>query len=210
MTNSISDLLVACILAILLIIGGYQVYFLPQRWPRKPGNALLLPVDDRIPFWPRWIWVYSLLYYPLILAPIFTVDSFRHFAYIAVNFVLLLIFQVSIAYLFPVRTPVQWRRYEGDGIASVRFLRFVQSIDHGGNCFPSMHIAAATLAVLHVLNNMPGSSLAALCAALAVLSLISLSALFTKQHYILDIPAGIALAIAVYSIHDVVYVSPDL
>ncbi|HEV2817794.1 MAG TPA: phosphatase PAP2 family protein [Allosphingosinicella sp.] len=203
--SSVSDVLVACVLAVLLIVGGYQVYFLPQRWPLRAPRRLLLALDDKIPFWPQWVWAYSLLYYPFILSIIPTIRDFRHYAYTAANFAILLLTQVVIAYALPVKTPKRWRRYERGQSLSTKFLGFVQSVDSGGNCFPSMHIAVASLAALHIANNM--SDYGPLIPVLVVLTvfLIFLSALFTKQHYLLDVPAGLMLGIAIYSIHPLLY-----
>jgi hypothetical protein len=203
--NTVTDAVVACILAALLIVGGYQIYFLPQRWPLKAPRSLLISIDNKIPFWPQWAWVYSFLYYPLILSPILTIGSFRQYAYTAFNFALLLFAQVGIAYALPVKTPDHWRAYDLTATPSQRFLGLVQSIDRGGNCFPSMHVSVCTLAMLHILNNAPDMGPAWRTAVVGAFVLICLSALFTKQHYILDLPAGTALGAAVYSIHAIVF-----
>ncbi len=203
--STVTDAVVACILAALLIVGGYQIYFLPQRWPLKTPRSLLIWIDNKIPFWPQWAWIYSLLYYPLILSPILTIGSFRQYAYTAFNFSVLLFAQVVIAYALPVKTPDHWRAYDLTATPSQRFLGLVQSIDRGGNCFPSMHVSVATLAVLHILNNAPGMGPAWTTVVVGAFVLICLSALFTKQHYILDLPAGAALGAAIYSIHLIMY-----
>ena len=139
--NTVTDAVVACILAALLIVGGYQIYFLPQRWPLKAPRSLLISIDNKIPFWPQWAWVYSFLYYPLILSPILTIGSFRQYAYTAFNFALLLFAQVGIAYALPVKTPDHWRAYDLTATPSRTIPGLVQSIDRGGNCFPSMHVS---------------------------------------------------------------------
>jgi hypothetical protein len=136
--STATDVIVACILATLLIVGGYQIYFLPQRWPLKAPKSLLISIDNKIPFWPQWAWIYSLLYYPLILAPILTIGDFRQYAYTAFNFSLLLFAQIGIAYALPVKTPDHWRAYDRTATQSQKFLGLVQSIDRGGNCFPCM------------------------------------------------------------------------
>ena len=195
----------ACALAALLIIGGYQIYFLPQRWPGRVPRRPLISLDNKIPFIPQWVWIYSLLYYPLILSPILTIEDFEQYAYTALNFMLLLMAQVTIAYVLPVKTPDHWRCYERKNSLSERFLGLVQSIDRGGNCFPSMHVSVATLAALHVYNNVPLGAALLFWTLAASLILISLSALFTKQHYLVDLPAGFALAVAIYSLHSLLY-----
>lgn len=203
--RSTLDVLVAFSLAAVLIIGGYQIYFLPQRHPLRASRSLLLSLDDRIPFWPRWVWIYSLLYYPFIVSTILTIHDFRQFAYTPANFLVLLVVQVTIAFLFPVKAPDHWRGYDANNSISEKFLSFVHSFDKGGNCFPSMHIGVAMLASLHMVHNLLAQLGAGAYAIFAFPILIMMSCLFTKQHYLLDVPAGCALAAAVYSIYPIMY-----
>ncbi len=196
--NHLGEVIVALSLAALLILGGYQVYFLPQKYPWKAPRALLTTIDKRIPFWPKWVWVYSLLYYPFLLSIILTLKDFRHYALTAFSFFILLICQVLMAYTFPVKTPTHWRSYNPENSISERFLALVHSFDAGGNCFPSMHVGVAVLASLHLVSNI-GSENLYLCAVTALSAvLILLSTLFTKQHYIADLPAGAALGSVVF------------
>ena len=203
--GSFSDALIAFSLAALLIVGGYQIYFLPQKYPFRGSASLLLAIDRKIPFKPRWVWVYSLLYYPFVVSTILTIRDFRQFAYTAANFMILLAMQVTIAFLFPVRTPAHWRIYDAKNSISEKFLSVVHSVDKGGNCFPSMHIAVVTLSALHTTTNLHDKLGMNAYAVFALPILIAVSTLFTKQHYILDIPAGVALAIAVFMLHRFIY-----
>lgn len=69
---------------------------------------------------------------------------------------------------------------------SEKFLLFVQKFDDSSNCFPSMHVSVATLTALLALGTLgPWVFLFPL--------LIACSCTFTKQHYLLDLPAGAAL-----------------
>lgn len=203
--GSILDAVVAFFLAALLIIGGYQVYFLPQKAPLRSSRSLLIALDDKIPFKPRWVWIYSLLYYPFIISIVFTIRDFRQFAYTSVNFLILLVIQISVAFLFPVKVPSRWRSYDPNASISEKFLSIVQSIDKGGNCFPSMHVAVAILASLHIAKNLRGHFGPEVYGIFIIPILIMMSCLFTKQHYILDLPAGCALAAAVFSLYPIMY-----
>lgn len=62
----------------------------------------------------------------------------------------------------------------------------MQSFDDRSNSFPSMHCSVATLTALHIFPSLG-------VAVFAFPGLIALSCLFTKQHFVIDIPAGIAL-----------------
>lgn len=203
--GSILDVLVAFSLAAVLIVGGYQIYFLPQKHPFRAPRSLLLSLDNRIPFWPRWVWIYSLLYYPFIVSTILTIHNFRQFAYTSANFLILLVVQVTIAFLFPVKAPDHWRGYDPNDSISEKFLSVVHSFDKGGNCFPSMHIAAAMLATLHMVHNLLGQFGTVAYGIFVFPILIMMSCLFTKQHYLLDLAAGCALAVAVFSLYPMMY-----
>ena len=74
--SQVTDHVVELILSVFLIFGVYQFYFWCQTNPlaMKP-RALRLSLDDQIPYRPRWVWIYSCLYYPVILYATFTTNS---------------------------------------------------------------------------------------------------------------------------------------
>jgi membrane-associated phospholipid phosphatase len=76
------------------------------------------------------------------------------------------------------------------------FLRGVYDADPPRNCFPSLHVATPFVAALSCWRAHRGVGLAACVWAL----LIALSTLFTKQHYVADVIAGILLAGAAYAV----------
>jgi|GEM_PF-224883 len=194
----LSEIIYAFLVAALLIVAGYQIYFLPQRIPvkrAKIGKASI--VDERIPFRPHWVWIYSFAYYPFVLSAILTLSSIREFYFICISYVGLLFSHVTISFFYPIRTPDDWRSYGGTS-NSVRFLKFVQHVDRGGNCFPSMHVAVAVLTAIHITAN--GYDRAGYLIFLVWFFpiLISASALYTKQHFAADVLPGFALAIFGY------------
>jgi len=83
----------------------------------------------------------------------------------------------------------------GNGFA-VWCLRFLYELDPPYNCFPSLHVAHSFVSALTCYRVNRGVGIAgAICAVL-----VGISTLFTKQHYILDVIAGILLAWAAYAI----------
>ena len=193
-----SDYFVNLVLSVILIVGVYQFYFWCQRNYVARPRELLLPLDERIPYWPRWVWVYSFLYYPIIVYINFVMESPRQFLYVAMSFMMLLGLQMAFFVFFPVATPVHWRSQPRGHGHSERFLAFVQRFDDRSNSFPSMHTSVATLTALHLLPYTgPG--------ALGFPVLIGLSCLFTKQHYLVDLPAGAALGAVVYWLYHLSY-----
>lgn len=192
------DYVVNFALAVVLIVGAYQFYFLPQRRPFRAPRLFVNQIDERIPFWPKWVWVYSGLYYPIIIALIFTMGSFEQFNKTAFSFLCLLLTQIICFYLFPVKTPDSWREFGEEKSLSARFLRFVHSFDAQTNCFPSMHVSVATLTAIHMAENIAPVMGGSVIVVYAFPILIGLSAIFTKQHYVIDLPAGAALGYANY------------
>lgn len=186
-----TDYVIDLVLSVILIIGVYQFYFWCQRNPFAAPREFRLAIDERLPYWPSWVWVYSFLYYPLILYLNFILSSQRQFTHIAVSYMLLLCLQMAFFLLFPVTTPRHWRHYNQRRTLSERFLAFVQRFDARSNSFPSMHVSVAMLTALHLQPQLG-------IAGFAFPVLIGLSCLFTKQHYLIDLPPGVLLGWAVY------------
>ena len=181
-----ADYVIHLTLSVVLIVGGYQFYFWCQRNQLAVPRELRSPVDDLIPYRPRWVWVYSVLYFPVILCTNLVVGSPQQFTHLAISYLLLLAFQMAFFLAFPVTTPESWRTCNQRRNYSERFLAFVQRLDARSNSFPSMHTSVATLTALYLYPSLGAG-------ALAFPVLIGLSCLFTKQHYVVDVPAGAAL-----------------
>lgn len=181
-----TDYAVNLVLSVIMIIGVYQFYFWCQRNYVAAPRELKLRIDDWIPYWPSWVWIYSCIYYPIILYLNFVIDSPRQFTYVATSYMLLLALQMLFFVLFPVTTPEHWRAYNRHQTLSERFLALVQRFDARSNSFPSMHVSVAVLTALHLVPHL-GS------AAFVFPLLIALSCLFTKQHYVIDVPPGALL-----------------
>ncbi|HEV2437187.1 MAG TPA: phosphatase PAP2 family protein [Verrucomicrobiae bacterium] len=192
------DRLVQLVVSAFLIVGVYQFYFWCQRNYVTPPREFRLPIDDRIPYRPRWVWIYSFLYYPVIVAINWTVTSPRQFLYVAISYMLLLGFQMAFFIFLPVMTPAEWRAGVTSRGHSERFLAFVQSFDGRSNSFPSMHTSVATLTALHLY-----PSFGPVVVAFPVL--IALSCLFTKQHYVVDLPAGALLGWLAFKLFQIIY-----
>ena len=186
-----SDYFINLILSAVLIIGAYQFYFFTQRHPLRKPIVWDSVIDEEIPFRPRWSWVYSFLYYPAILYLNLIATDHRHFIMMAFSFLFQLFMQMLFFWLFPVSTPPHWRNINPGKTPSEWFLQFVQKFDQSSNCFPSMHVSVAMLTALHAMPVMGGW-------AFLFPVLIAISCIFTKQHYLIDLPAGAALGAFAY------------
>ena len=189
-----SDYVTQVTLSVFLIVGVYQFYFWCQRNPLTEPRELRMPLDDMIPYRPNWVWIYSFLYYPVILYTNLVIQSPREFTHLAMSYLLLLGLQMAVFVSFPVVTPEEWRLRHAPTTRAERFLSFVQGMDARSNSFPSMHTSVATLTALHLL-----PSLGTWAWAFPVL--IGLSCLFTKQHYLIDLPAGAGLGALTYWVY---------
>ena len=187
------DYAIHLVMTVFLIFGVYQFYFWCQRHPAAAVRQFTFPLDDWIPYRPRWAWVYSFLYYPAILYLNWIVSSPRHFNHLAMSFFILLLGQMAFFVLIPVETPRRWRDLNRGRTLSEKFLLFVRRFDAPSNCFPSMHVSVAMLTALHA-----HASLGPLVFLFPLL--IGLSCVFTKQHYLLDLPAGAALGWGAYQV----------
>jgi len=88
--------------------------------------------------------------------------------------------------------PPEWRKYKLNSV-STKYLKFVQGLDNGRNCFPSMHCSVATYTILILMPLISYYSF-------MLLLLIIISCLFVKQHQIADIVPGVLLGWIVYAV----------
>lgn len=190
------DYWINLLLSGILIVGTYQFYFFTQRFQLGQVRRFHFNWDERIPFWPSWAWVYSFLYYPAILYLNWLARDARHFTLMAFSYTALLFMQMVFFILFPVETPPHWREFNTGQSAAEKFLLLVQRFDKPSNCFPSMHVSVAMLTALHAL-----PALGSVAYSFPVL--IGLSCLFTKQHYMIDLPFGAVLGWAAFSVYNI-------
>lgn len=181
-------------LPMVLLVSMVPFYiFLPELFPPETRHAPEIALDRAFPLVPIWAIVYGALYLFLILLPILIV---RDDALIRRTlFAYLLIW--CTAYVFFMAYPTIAPRPDkvvGEGFA-VWGLRALYSSDPPYNCFPSLHVAhsfVSALASYRVHRSL--GIFALLCAAL-----VAVSTLFTKQHYIVDVVAGVFLALIAYA-----------
>ena len=188
------DYAINLVLSIILIVGVYQFYFLTQRHPIRTVRSFHSPLDEKIPFWPIWSWIYSFLYYPAILYLNWIVTDHRQFNMIVFSYIVLLVMQMSCFALFPVTTPGHWRSINQGRSWSERFLLFVQKFDAPTNCFPSMHVSVAALSALLAFDTLGPW---VFCFPVV----IAFSCVFTKQHYLVDLPFGALLGWMAYLVY---------
>jgi membrane-associated phospholipid phosphatase len=171
---------------LVLLVPAY--IFIAEAMPERALHAPATALDLRFPVEPAWALVYGCLYLFLIVLPVFVVrgeDLIRRTVY-AYLFVWLAAYACFFAYPTVAPRPP---RVDGDGFAAWG-LRFLYSADPPYNCFPSLHVAHSFVSALACRRvNRRLGAFAIVCA-----SLVAVSTLFTRQHYVLDVAAGILLA----------------
>lgn len=194
------DRVLELFITVVLIVGGYQFYFWAQRQTFFEARYFETRWDSMINFDPRWVWIYSGLYYPMILLAALSVPTWTEYAYCVGCFLTLLAVQVTFFVLWPVAIPAEWRTSPAVCWApqfyprSMRMLDLVWSYDKLRNSLPSMHVSVAMMVDLTIGKNWPTTGV--ICAAFPLL--IAISALKTKQHYVVDVVPGALLGAAIF------------
>ena len=178
----------------------YGFYFLFQRIGLKRGAREL---DEgfaaKISYNPRWVWVYSGIYYPIMCTPCFLTDT-KGMLVVWFSGIVLTALQAPFFIFYPIKTPKYWRQSNPKNVSEWVLIKLVQGVDGPSNCFPSMHVSVATLVGLHLCQIL-GSIWYTPIALFPIL--IGWSCLKTKQHYVVDLlPApilgGVAYVISRY------------
>jgi membrane-associated phospholipid phosphatase len=168
--------------------------FIAERMPGRPAHAPALAWDRALPLRPAWALVYGCLYLFLIVLPVLVVREEELIRRTVLAYLVVWIAAYVCFLAWPTAAP---RPIEvGGGGFAVWGLRFLYSADPPYNCFPSLHVAHSFVSALAVRRVNRGVGTAALAAA----SLVALSTLFTKQHYVVDVAAGVLLAGAAWVI----------
>jgi membrane-associated phospholipid phosphatase len=157
---------------------------------QRAAHQLFLPGEARIPFIPELGSVYALGYvFPLVaLATIREADRLMRLL-VAVG--LTMVVAYSCFLIFPVEVP----RPPLDVHAVGSFLLSLQyRWDKPTNAFPSLHVAYCWLIWLAARDRTRWR-----VPLLGLVAAISASTLFVKQHYLLDVMAGLALAQAAWA-----------
>lgn len=168
--------------------------FIAEATVERAHHVPEIALDRAIPLVAAWALVYGALYLFLIALPVFVVRQQDHirrtvFAYLSIWITAYVCFL-----LYPTMAS-RPAHVSGSGFTAWG-LRFLYDADPPFNCFPSLHVAHSFVSALtaYRVNRRLG------IASLVCATLVGVSTLYTKQHYIADVIAGILLACIAYTI----------
>lgn len=178
----------ASMVVLLAIVPAY--IFIPELLAGRTLHAPQLPLDRAIPLVPAWALVYGATYLFLILLPILLVRDQQLLRAAARTYLAAWLIAYACFVAFPTVAP------RPSAVGSAGFwsacLGFLYAADTRFNCFPSLHVAHSFISALVCRRVHRGVGRVCLLAA----AMVGISTLFTKQHYVLDVVSGVALAIA--------------
>jgi len=165
-----------------------------------PANDFSTFIDNQIPLIPEFVWPYALCYvFPFL--PLFVVKDWHRF-----NRALLSIILANLsAFVLYLMIPISFPRPDLGQSLSERLLSFIYGVDFhpGANKLPSLHVTFTWIIYLVCRGqrlNRFGESIIFLLAVL-----ITFSALFVKQHIILDVIVGIFWAFSAWILAGYIY-----
>jgi membrane-associated phospholipid phosphatase len=175
-------------LAGIIFIGAFIgiLYQMPlQLRLLEPHWLDATAIDRAVPLTEWTIWLYCSYYVFLFLPFVFCRDDVRA-ARVLYSLMAAAMIACVIFLLWPTRAESQHVSY--DGLTGLLW-RFVQGVDRPGNYFPSLHVANACIVARALAREGRSWRTIAPIWAFAII----VSTVTTKQHFFIDIPAGIAL-----------------
>jgi membrane-associated phospholipid phosphatase len=181
-------------MVLLVLLVPFYIFIGELITPDRMLHVPALALDHALPLHPTWAVVYGSLYLFLIVLPVFVIRQEEQIRRTVLAYLMVWISAYVCFLVYPTIAP-RPAKVLGAGF-DVWGLRLLYSFDPPYNCFPSLHVAHSFVSVLTCYRVHRGVGIAtALCA-----SLIGVSTLYTKQHYILDVIAGILLAGVAYAV----------
>ena len=175
------------IILVLTLLGWLVIYFFVNRLQVDPVRRIDLgtELDWKTPYIPLFALVYFSTYI-FVVQPFFILSNTRQFYLMLISFV-----SVSVvSSLIHATVPSKIERVEqvtAGGLSGWMLGLFQKTCKPYGN-FPSMHVG---LSVPVVIANFMAAGAIAGSIMLVWAVLIAVSTLYTKQHYILDVCAGL-------------------
>lgn len=165
------------------------LYLVPNHVQLSAPTALpWTALDAAVPFVPLTFWIY-VSDYLLVASAFLLVRTWREARQFALAYLALLLVGSSIHLAWPTVFPRESFPISGDDLTSRAFV-FLRQIDLPTSCLPSMHVAGSYLAAFSLWRRPRYLFTVWTSWATAV----AISTLTVKQHYAIDVAAGLTLA----------------
>ena len=186
----------ACITYLL----SYQV----PKWFEDISKAYSpsIALDHKIPFVPLFMIIYVLAFFQWINALLVIMHSKKETGYKYCSAIMIGSLIGFVIFLVYPTTIVGRPTLEPDSLLNI-FVNFIFSYDTPTNAFPSFHCFCSTISVFAIKEAINNKKYTIFNCVFSIL--VFASTLFTKQHFIIDVPAGIILAI--FSIYITKYIN---
>lgn len=174
---------------LLCYAGWVALYYTTARIGAVRGPVFdpSLPVDAVFSVVPWTFFIYLLAY--VIILGLFVIRRSAAFLNLAfTSFILMNLAAFVLFALFPAQGPARDFAADGGGIIGL-----VHLVDSRFNAFPSLHVANPWLVAFLAVKERKISPLSMLFLAIALS--ISISTMLVRQHYLLDVLGGFALAV---------------
>ena len=178
-----------------LTLGGYTLY-----WPIGQYTKTLTPhepalaIDHATPLVPAFIYIYAFVFLAGAL-PVTVPTGRRLFRRICAAYLLAEIVSYVVFIAWPVSMTIRPEAPEVTSLATWG-IAMAYFVDESSNCLPSLHVSVALFAGLCTWTADRTVGAMGIAVALA----ISASTMFVKQHWFLDVVAGVVLAVGAWAL----------
>ncbi|MCI0490891.1 MAG: phosphatase PAP2 family protein [Blastocatellia bacterium] len=154
---------------------------------RPPARLPLSPVDTAVPFMAWTVWIY-ISQFGFLVYCLWLLNDSVHISRTLYSMGLASLLSFSVFILYPTTFPRAPRNARG---LTAEAFEWLYRLDSPSNCFPSLHVALGFLALSGVIAEKKRARWLALVWA----ALIWASTMTTKQHYFVDIVAGLGVGL---------------
>lgn len=155
----------------------------------------LTPLDEAIPYLPWTIWIYGTATWACVLAWAI-VPTLLHARRLWATLALASVICCAVFIVWPTTYPRAAYPTPDDGSATALQLAELRADDTPANCLPSLHVALAFGLMLSGLSfpfRRRGARVGVGALSVTWCAAVCITTLTTKQHYLVDLPAGAAV-----------------
>jgi membrane-associated phospholipid phosphatase len=177
------------IIFVVLMLSSLGMYLSVEYWRGSAARICTkTTLDEAIPFWHGWVWVYLLPY--LIAPPVAALLRPATFDWFIRRGLTIVLVSLVIFAVMPTRTVRPDRSQIGDGFTADMYRNMIDWDEPGANAAPSLHVSLTALFAFALLRDFPRWRIVSIASIL----IVWLSTLLTHQHHLIDVVTGVGLA----------------